>query len=171
MHDWEKEIRSLHKEWDSPTLWPRIAKKLESEGRTATTNRWMMALAAGIVLTIGVSAAWMVTHHPVPAVKMNVTPGLLNQQALADVEASEAAYRNSIDRLAKLAEPAVEMPRTQLMETYRAKLDLLDQAIGELRSEAGANPMYAQVRTQLADLYRQKQETLQEVLDHAQQIR
>ena len=171
MNDWEREIRGLHKEWDSPNLWPRIAKKLESEQRGVTSKRWMLAIAAGVVLTVGASAAWIATHPPAPPVKVNVTPGLLTQQALTDVEASETAYRASIERLAKLADPVVDMPQTQLMQSYREKLDLLDQAIAELRSEAGGNPLYAQIRTQLADLYRQKQETLQEVLDHAQQNR
>jgi hypothetical protein len=163
MQDWEQEARGLRKEWESPDLWPRISEALERE-RRPRSSRWLLAVAAGVAFVIGLSSVWILTHTARPRVTV-ATPNLLTQQALDDVESSEAAYLQSIDKLAKLASPAVEMPQTPLMQAYRDKLDLLNGAIAELRVQAKSNPLYAQVRVQLAALYREKQETLQDVLD------
>ena len=168
MQDWEQEARNLHKEWDSPDLWPRIADRLEAEQGRSHRGRihWTWAVAAMLAVGIGVGA-WMGTrpaHVPFTA----AAPKLLTDQALDELEANEAKYLESIEKLASLAGPSIQAPPSPLVAAYRERLTLLDNAIAELREEAESNPLNAHLRLQLATLYREKQETLQEVLNHAQ---
>jgi hypothetical protein len=80
------------------------------------------------------------------------------------VEQAEQAYVQSIDKLAKLAEPKLAAASTPLMMNYRDKLDLLDAAIADCRSNLDKNRGNAHMRAELLSFYQQKQQTLQEVL-------
>ncbi len=166
MENWEQEARHLRKDWESPDLWPRIAASLEAEQRRPRGVRpWVLALAAALVIALGASLVWNARHEAAPPA---ASPALLTEKALAEVQASEAAYVTSIDKLSKLAEPVIEMPPSPLVAAYAQKLVLLDGAIAELRAQADGNPLYGQVQMQLAALYRDKQATLQEVLRNAE---
>ena len=81
------------------------------------------------------------------------------------MERAEADYRKAIDRLDAEAKPQLEAAATPLMASYREKLLVLDNAIDELRAEAGQNPANAHLRRQLLAMYQEKQETLQEILE------
>jgi hypothetical protein len=170
MQDWEQEARTLRKEWESPDLWPKIAAALEAErgGGNRRLFRWPVALAAGLVLALATSMVWVSTRST--RIQLTApTPQLLTDQALDELRTNEAAYVESIAKLAKLAGPTIATPPDPLIVAYRERLALLDSAISELRAQAETNPLHAHLRAQLAILYREKQETLQEVLNHAQQ--
>ncbi len=149
--------------WASPGLWPRIR-----EGMTARTARpwagWQAWLAAAAMLVLTVSAVWLVRR---PVRQEQASREFLTQQALSEAEASRSAYVHSIERLAELAAPVLKDDKRAAMPVYREKLQLLDQAIAEVRHAAAENPLNAQVQAELASLYDEKLKTLREVLKYA----
>ena len=93
----------------------------------------------------------------------------LNDRTLAEVERTENAYMQAIDKLAGEAKPQLDAAAgSPLMDSYREKLLVLDSAIDELRSQEGQNPSNAHLRYQLLAMYREKQGTLQEILETKQ---
>lgn len=167
--------QTMHKEWPSPGLWHRIASDLEAE--TARTRgwrawipglgmapglRWQTAVATVALLIVSGTGAWVVLHHAAPQQTNNQQ--LLTDNAVKQVEQAEQAYVQSIDKLAKLAEPKLAAASTPLMMNYREKLDLLDAAIADCRSSLDKNRGNAHMRAELLSFYQQKQQTLQEVL-------
>lgn len=169
---------SLHREWDSPSLWPRICEALA----TQSSNRpwWSLdrlrdlfsfnlrpALATVAVALLAVAGTWYFLRHngpKGPGPDPQAQQRLLTEQALRDAESAETIYLQSIDRLAALAEPRLRKTDSSLMVSYREKLLVLDSAINELRLQADANRFNAHLRTELTSLYREKQHTLQQVL-------
>jgi hypothetical protein len=51
------------------------------------------------------------------------------------------------------------------MVNYREKLSVLNDAIADLKSQAGINPANGHLRRQLLAMYREKQDTLEQVLE------
>ena len=158
--------RSLHRDWESPGLWERIQETLatETQPKPSFWQVWRLALGAAAVVVISISVLWTI-HHPSP----DTAEGrlFLTERALAEAKLSEAAYIQSIDKLSRLAQPALEKSSSPLLDSYREKLTLLDAAIADLKSEAERNSLNAKVRLELVNLYQQKQNTLTEVLRHA----
>ena len=155
----------LRKNWDSPGLWPRIEQMLIKETGARKSGRpiwhWLTAAAAVAVLAIGITLLFTgSTRRPVP----RPAADFLTEQALREVERTEAAYTRSIDRLTKLAAPRLEQQTSALAASYREKLVVLDAAIKEMDATLDENPYNAYLRTELAALYREKQRTLQELL-------
>jgi len=167
--------RTMHKEWPSPGLWHRIAADLETEAaRTrgwrswiaglgmATGLRWQTAVATLALIIVSGTGAWIITHRANTGQPDD--QHLLTDNAVKQVEQAEQAYVQSIDKLAKLAEPKLAAASTPLMMNYRDKLDLLDAAIADCRSNLDKNRGNAHMRAELLSFYQQKQQTLQEVL-------
>jgi hypothetical protein len=171
-----KELRDYS---DSPSLWPRIEHALVAEA--AATKRpssrwswlslgfglslgWQTAAVAAMVLILTVSGSWIYLHRsPVPG--RDRDQSLLKSPALAEVERTQAAYEQAIDKLAADAKPQLENPSTPLQASYREKLLVLDSAINDLRAQAGLNPSNAHLRQQLLAMYQEKQQTLQDILE------
>jgi len=170
-----KEMRDYS---DSPSLWPRIEQALTAEtaAKTHRTQRWswlslgfglslgwQTAAAAALVLILTASAGWIYLHptRPVPHPDLS----LLKSPALAEVERTQAAYEQAIDKLAADAKAQLENPATPLEASYREKLLVLDSAINDLRAQAGMNPSNAHLRQQLLAMYQEKQQTLQDILE------
>lgn len=153
----------LHREWETPELWPRIAESMAVENRTVAhprqTRYWICAVAAA-----GLAAVILLS--PMRAPKTGPPPSrvFLTEQALREVELAEAVYARSIDKLARLAAAKLESDPSPLAATYREKLLLLDSAIADLKSNTDRNRFNAGLRTELASLYKQKQQALEEVL-------
>lgn len=89
---------------------------------------------------------------------------LLTEEALSEVERTEAAYIRSIDRLSKMAAPQLQQAGTPLMANYREKLLLLDSAIADCRAQLDQNRFNGHLRRELLAIYQMKQVTLTEVL-------
>ena len=157
---------------DNPALWQRIRHSLAEEaGRgkrrwdlhrlfSSFTVSWQTAAASAFVLLLLVSAAWLTR----PRRDTTQSP-LLKSRALTDVERAESAYVQAIDKLAIEAKPQLQNPGTPLTASYREKLQLLDSAIDDLRSQTGQNPSNAHLRYQLLAMYQEKQRTLEEILE------
>ncbi|HYL85736.1 MAG TPA: hypothetical protein VE263_16015 [Candidatus Angelobacter sp.] len=163
----------------SPALWPRIERALAEEAtRKAERKRWLSflpgfsmgwqtALAGTAVLVLTISAGWFYTHRS--SQPGDADKSLLKSSALKEVESTEGAYEKAIDKLAAEAKPELDTPATPLLASYHEKLQVLDSAINDLRSQAGLNPSNAQLRYQLLAMYQEKQRTLEEVLEAKKQ--
>ncbi len=177
--------RELHEEWESPALWPAINATLRSQPKPArelpwwaNQRTWMLAAAALVVVAaviIAYTGVWRPPPAPRPeqaqaqakAAAPSAAPPsrvFLTEQALAEVERTEAAYRQSIDKLSGLAEAELRKPHSAAQANCKEKLKLLDSAIAETRANLDQNRYNVHLQTALADLYREKKETLQELL-------
>jgi hypothetical protein len=172
--------QEFKEDWDSPSLWPRIARSLGEQGRSQRTwlqkwvdalrvaeLRWQTAAATIALLLFTGAAAWFVTFHGEKGPRFD-NQALLNNRAVDEVEKAEAAYVRAIAKLNAQAGPQLQDPATSLMANYREKLLVLDSAIAELRSQAEQNPGNAHLRRQLLAMYQEKQTTLEDVLEEKQ---
>lgn len=166
---------TMHKEWPSPGLWHRIAGALEEETTrargwrawipglsTSPSLRWQTAVATLALVIVSGTTAWMLLHRTTPAQPDDQQ--FLTDKAVQQVEQTEKAYEQSIETLAQLAKPKLESASTPLMVNYREKLELLDTAIADCRSNLDKNRANAYLRSELLSFYQQKQQTLQDVL-------
>jgi hypothetical protein len=165
---------------DTPALWPRIERALTEQAATKPPAKWrswltlgsgftlglQTAAAAALVLVLTVSGGWVYFHRSGPVAPDDHS--LLKSSALAEVERTQAAYEQAIDKLAAQARPQLENPTTPLQASYREKLLVLDSAIADLRAQAGMNPSNAQLRQQLLAMYQEKQQTLEDILEEKQ---
>lgn len=162
----------LRQEWETPHLWTRIERGLTEQmsDKPSRLRAWLNSIGlAGVqwqravallVLVVVTGVAWKILHVP-PGPGNSV---FLKNSAVNEVERAEAEYQKAIDKLETQAKPQMD-PATPLMASYREKLLVLDNAIDELRAEAGQNPANAHLRRQLLAMYQEKQETLQEILE------
>jgi len=162
----------LRQEWETPYLWTKIERGLteqmsEKPSRLrawlnsigSVSVQWQMA-AALLALVVVTGAAWKILHTgPNPTTEV-----FLKNSAVSEVERAETDYQKAIDKLEAQAKPQLD-PAAPLMASYREKLLVLDNAIDELRAEAGKNPANAHLRRQLLAMYQEKQDTLQEILE------
>ncbi|HVT44926.1 MAG TPA: hypothetical protein VMT00_11085 [Thermoanaerobaculia bacterium] len=164
--------RELRGTWESPELWQRIESSIRTEvaGTRAATGRlrrWhdprVWQIAAAFVLVIGIGAVAMRVATTSPDGE-EYDRWLLRESALQEVEKSEKAYMQSIDRLSSLVEPAMDDASTPLAIAYREKLMLLDSAIAECQAAIDANRQNAHLRHQLLAVYREKNRTLQDLV-------
>lgn len=172
--------RAMHRSWESPRLWPAIQRRIEDEASAAPAPRawtwgtwmlwpgkWQVAGALALFLALSIAGAWLALRRPPapPTASHHDQRRLLTEQAMREVEKSEAAYLAAIEKLSALAQPSLERPRTPLLASYREKLLLLDAAIAECRAQIETNPGQPQLRQELLAMYRDKQQTLQLALD------
>ena len=170
----------LHREWDSPALWPRIERALAEQSATSRPSwwkrlfgswnlsslQWQTAAATLLLVALTGSVVWVW-----PPIKNSgiAHDTLLKKRAVNEVEKAEAAYEQAIDKLDAQARPQLENASTPLMASYREKLQVLDSAIADLKSQAGINPANGHLRRQLLAMYQEKQDTLEQVLEAKQQ--
>ena len=148
----------LHQEWESPDLWTRIHADLAAAApRRKVVPIWGWTLAAAVVLLALVLARpWRQPSRQ-----------FLTDEALQQVQQAESAYARSIDKLSRVAGPALERSPSPLAGAYREKLLVLDSEITELKAAVEGNRYNVFLQTELASLYREKQKTLQEWLEYA----
>jgi hypothetical protein len=166
---------SMHKDWPTPALWPAIAKELRTEAArprglrewigkrlSVPALRWQAGVAALAIVLVSSTGAWLYLHRNKPMPPDN--QHLLTDQAVLQVEQAEQIYEKSIEKLAQLAQPRLAAASTPLMVNYREKLDLLDAAIGDCRSNLDKNRANTYMRTELLSFYQEKQKTLEQIL-------
>ncbi len=172
--------RQLHEDWDTPALWPNIRKVIEAEPKRRNSVIWrgewkIWGVAAAVLIGIGLLLLprlqqAMRTPDATNAARAprNTDRDFLTEQALEDVQRTEAAYRRSIDKLSQLAQPKLADRASAVAANYNEKLLLLDSAISDTRTNLDHNRFNLRLQTELADLYREKQQTLQELLTRDQ---
>jgi hypothetical protein len=163
----------LREDWESPDLWPKIRQTLSAQQKAAKPRRagwrdWRMMASVAAALMIAVSVLVYTYSRPSPVPAAAPDSDFLTDQALKEVEKTEAAYRASIDKLTRLAEAKLNAPENPVAVAGREKLLVLDSEIANVRSTVNHNRFNAQLQTDLALLYRDKQDTLKEILQRAQ---
>ena len=178
----------LRNHQEDPALWSRIAVSLEEQSaQNAMPGArrengwaflrfgwrlplvWQTTLAAALVLLVALGGISLYLQHRQAEIARNsASSPFLNDRALAEVQRTENAYMQAIDKLAAESKPQLDAANSPLMDSYREKLLVLDSAIAELRAEEGQNPGNAHLRYQLLAMYREKQGTLQEILESKQ---
>lgn len=166
---------TMHKEWESPALWPRIENSLQTEIvrprgwrswisglNIGTQVRWQMALATLVLVAASGMGTWYLLHRN--STFPSNDAHLLTDQAVQEVEQAQKTYEQSIDKLAKLAAPKLNAGSTPLLVNYREKLSLLDAAISDCRTNLERNHANAYLRSELLSFYQEKQQTLEQVL-------
>lgn len=130
-----------------------------SELATAGYSRRHLAVAA-ISLLVVVSASWMLTwyfHASWFGSGPSSEKRLITERALGDVEISESAYIQAIEKLSKIAEPKIDNAAAPILVMYREKLTLINGAIAECRAGIERNPLNAHMRLELLAMYQEKQ--------------
>jgi len=164
---------------DDPALWQRIEQRLgeETERKRQRAERWgwlsswtnvslgWRTAAAGVLLAALTFATGWILFHGTGEIPADNRARLLKSGALAEVEKTEAAYTQAIDKLALESKVQLDNPANPLLASYREKLLVLDSAISNLREQARLNPSNAHISRQLLAMYREKQNTLEEVLE------
>ena len=164
----------LREEWETPDLWPKIRQTLAAQQKAANPRGlvgrfdWRMMAGLAAVLAIAVSVVIMQYSRPAPAPATPQDSDFLTEQTLKEVEQTEAAYRASIDKLTRLAQPKLNASENPAAIAAREKLLVLDSEIASVRSTVSRNRFNAQLQAGLAVLYRDKQDTLKEILQSAQ---
>jgi hypothetical protein len=158
---------SLRRDWETADLWPRIRRDLSAERAKPPARRlgnvgWL-SLAAALLAAVS-AAVFFVGPRRHTTDQADAERRLLTEEALAQVEQSEAAYIESIERLAKTAQPLLEAPASPLLVSYREKLMVIDAAIAECRGRIETNRFNAYLRRELLSVYREKQRTLEDLM-------
>ncbi|HXB73667.1 MAG TPA: hypothetical protein VNY05_35845 [Candidatus Acidoferrales bacterium] len=184
LHVWSEISRvapELHREWESPLLWQRIAagllaEKQAAEKRAVETRlskampawRWALCTAAVALLAVALFQPWRSWRPRANQPRANQPAGdLMTEAALQEVRQTEVAYVRSIAKLAALAASGLQQSPSPLAAAYREKLLLLDSAIADLQANVENNRYNTYLETELAGLYRAKQKTLQDWIQNA----
>ena len=173
---------SLAKSWDSPNLWPRIHQALAQESqRTASASapsdepapapsslRWLPAASIAALFAIATAGLWVFRNSggrdPLTSQWQTTRKPLLTDQAVDEVEAAEKTYVASIQKLSLLARPKLADSASPLMANYKEKLELLDNAIADLKTSIEQNRYNTHLRKELIAMYQEKQRTLQSLM-------
>ena len=167
---------ALKKSWDSPQLFPGIARALTAASRTAAPAApaprrrfaWLPAAVAAslfVLSMIGLSIfkPGESARDPFARPSMGKEP-LMSNETMKEVEEAESNYLVSIEKLSRLAEPRMANTASPLLVSYREKLQLLDSAIGDLRGQLEGNRFNTHLRKELLAMYQEKKRTLEEVV-------
>jgi|HubBroStandDraft_1064217.scaffolds.fasta_scaffold01802_4 hypothetical protein len=168
----------LREEWETPDLWPKIRQTLVAQQKAAKRHglrgflggRLDWRMMAGIAAALAIAVAIFIVKYarPAPAPAAAQDSDFLTEQTLKEVENAEVAYRASIDKLSRLAQPKLSASENPVAISAREKLLVLDSEIDNVRSTVSRNRFNAQLQSELAGLYRDKQDTLKEILQRAQ---
>lgn len=179
--------RSLHREWESPSLWPRIHSQMSREGKGPESfltimgkgSRlllpwWRPAVACALALAILSPLGWYAWRGVGPWAVVGSRPAsgdrLLSEQALSQVERAEADYIRAIDALSARATERLAEPASPLLMNLRERLIVIDAAIAECRAALDRNRFNAHLRRELLSIYREKQRTLEQMLESAKDV-
>lgn len=148
----DRAASALRHEWESPGLWTAIERRIWWRRVGAIGGLIAAGIVVGLLLAPARRAA---APSPSP---------LLTEEAMADVERAERAYRASIEKLDQLAALKLRQSQSPLLAAYGEKLRVLDAAIAQIDSEMQSNGFSAHLHVQMAALYRDKQQTLEKVV-------
>jgi hypothetical protein len=157
--------RTLHREWDSPALWPSIAAAV---GREASSTRrprgWRLAAAAVLLIAAAGSLTWVGERLLIRSTT-DAPRTLLSEESLENVERAEERYSSAIEGLARAAAPAMARADSPLLVNLRERLTVIDAAIAECRAEIDRNRFNAHLRRHLLSIYQEKRRTLEQILE------
>lgn len=167
--------RALHREWQSPGMWPAIAEKIaaieQAERRAAARRRAWRTLAAAAVIVLAVAASTLLVRDRLspgggPTAPAPAATGarLLSDEALSEVERAEEQYIAAIELLATKVAAESGASASPLVGNLRERLLVIDAAIADCRAEIDRNRFNAHLRRQLLSIYQEKRRTLEQIL-------
>jgi tetratricopeptide (TPR) repeat protein len=170
-------------------VWLQIAGRLRQEGRVqappapvpSRTPRYaMLAIAASLVLAVGVGIGLLVTQYrspntpataSTPATQANAAESIDVESVEAEFRLAEQHYQNAISKLEQAArldqaasgrgDNALD-PQTAAM--LQKNLQVIDQAIAESRAALRSEPLSASARDSLFDALKRKVALLQDTI-------
>jgi len=169
----------LRRSWDSPDLLAKVRQALAEEStrsaavpdaRAARVSRWRWVPPVSIaaLFLIATAGLWVFRNsggrEPLSEHWRTTKAPLLTDAAIDEVDRAEQAYLASIDKLSKLAEPALSGATSPVLVNYREKLTVLDAAIAELKASVDQNRGNTHLRRELLAVYQEKQRTLQSLM-------
>lgn len=166
----------LRRSWESPDLLPRIRQALAEESTRATGEpearprrfAWIPAASIAALFLIATAGLFVFRNsggrEPLTERWKTTRDPLLTDAAIDEVDKAEQAYLASIDKLSKLAEPALSNATSPVLVNYREKLTVLDSAIAELKASVDQNRGNTHLRRELLAVYQEKQRTLQSLM-------
>ncbi len=170
---------ALKKEWESPDLFPRIARALAAAPQRGAPASdlprrrpvWIPATAAAALFLLAMIGLYVFKpgesgREPMSNLRVPREP-LMTEKTLNEVESAEAKYLESIEKLSRLAQTRLDSPRTALLAAYKEKIELLDSAIAETRNQIEQNRFNTHLRRELLAMYQEKQRTLQDLMKEA----
>jgi hypothetical protein len=166
--------KALHREWESPHLWPSIAAEIGADERTwsraSWTHSWRSIAAAAVVILSVAASLFLLGDRLFQAdrtVPQTTTGGdrLLSDEALSEIERAEARYIAAIEGLAARAARASATPSSPLLVNLRERLLVIDAAIADCRAEIERNRFNTHLRRQLLSIYQEKRRTLEQILE------
>jgi hypothetical protein len=168
--------RGLRRSWESPDLLPRIRQALAEEATKpaeapeAPPRRfaWVPAVSIAALFLIATAGLFVFRNsggrEPLTEHWKTTKAPILTDAAIDEVDKAEQAYLSSIDKLSKLAEPALTNATSPVLVNYREKLTVLDSAIAELKASVDQNRGNTHLRRELLAVYQEKQRTLQSLM-------
>ena len=166
---------SLKKSWETPGLLGNVLRAIEAEKgkpRPAPAPRrrlsWIPIAAAASLFVLSMVGLYVFkpgesARDPLTRPSFGKEP-LLGEETLKEVETAESNYLASIAKLSSVAEARMANPETPVLASYREKLQLLDSAIADLRSQLESNRFNTHLRKELLAMYQEKKRTLEEVV-------
>lgn len=160
-NDLSQTAASMRTTWQNDQLWPRIERSIDAERWRSPS--WWWQVAAAVVLTVGMGGTLfqLVREETREAAFDRI---ILQVSAMDEVERAERAHLKAIENLEGLTDARLEESGTPLLDSYKEKLMLLDDAIAECQINIDSNRQNAHLRKQLLAMYTDKQRTLQDVL-------
>lgn len=170
--------RELRRSWESPELLPRIRQALAEESTRAGSSepepsaarawRWVPPVSIAALFLIATAGLWVFRNsggrEPLTEHWKTTKAPILTDAAIDEVDKAEQVYLASIDKLSKLAEPALTNATSPVLVNYREKLTVLDAAIRELKTSVDQNRGNTHLRRELLAVYQEKQRTLQSLM-------
>lgn len=171
--------RSLHREWQSPDLWPAIAADMaaiDRAHRNASAKRrlWRAVAAAAVVVLAVTASIWVVRQGS--RANRTVAPAaiagarLLSDEALLEVERAEAQYIATIEVLAQKTAARTDASASPVLAHLHERLLVIDAAIADCRTEIERNRFNAHLRRQLLSIYQEKRRTLEQILEQEHHV-
>lgn len=146
-------------------LWPTIESRLESD-RSAGRQWWLQLAVAGIalvILSVPLSVWWTgrSTDHSRAAIEHELpTPSVSTQAQLARSEDGVLLPRTD---LVIAIESRRDVVAADTLLVLEENMNLLDRAIGEIRTALDEDPQNLRLRMLLAARYQQERKLLQKV--------
>ena len=166
---------ALKKSWETPGLFPGVARAIAAEKAKpapapAPRRRfsWIPIAAAASLFVVSMIGLYVFkpgesARDPLARPSFGKEP-LFGEETLKEVETAEANYLGSIAKLSTLADARMANSENPVYASYREKLQLLDSAIADLRSQLESNRFNTHLRKELLAMYQEKKRTLEEVV-------
>ena len=170
----EEAAPALRARWETPDLFPRILQALDApaasapppEPRRRPLSPWIIAAYAAALVLLSTVGLWVFRdnpgRNPFSGAESSESP-FLSERAMQDVERKESDYVAAIDRLAAVVRSG-PVPDTALAASYHEKLQLIDSAIADCRSQIEQNRYNAHLRHELLAMYGEKKRTLEDLI-------